>query len=304
MTMLVAIVAADILPIFVVAGIGFILARHFEISVRTVSRIVFNALTPALAFTLLATSKMTGTEFGRIAVFCVLLTAAAGLVAWLVTLPFRLDRPALVGVLLVVMFSNGGNYGLPVVLFAFGREALSYATVYFVTAAVITYTIGVFLAATGRRSLVHALTGVFKVPALYGVAAAAPVVLFGLDVPLVVMRPLSLLSDAAIPMMLLVLGMQLERARWPDRPALVAAAVAISLFVTPLLAFTLAWALGLSGTARQAGIVEASMPAAVITTILALEFEVAPDFVTSVVFASTLLSPLTITALIAYLQRV
>jgi predicted permease len=44
------------------------------------------------------------------------------------------------------------------------------------------------------------------------------------------------------------------------------------------------------------------MPVAVITTILALEFELAPEFVTSAVFISTLASPLTLTPLIAYLS--
>jgi predicted permease len=43
------------------------------------------------------------------------------------------------------------------------------------------------------------------------------------------------------------------------------------------------------------------MPVAVITTIIALEFDVAPAFVTSTVFVSTLLSPLTLTPLLAYL---
>ena len=37
---------------------------------------------------------------------------------------------------------------------------------------------------------------------------------------------------------------------------------------------------------------------------LAVEFDVLPDFVTSVVFASTLLSPVTVTLMIAYLQSV
>ena len=60
--------------------------------------------------------------------------------------------------------------------------------------------------------------------------------------------------------------------------------------------------LGLTGAARQAAILQASMPAAVITTVLALEFDAAPAFVTSVVFVSTLLSPLTLTLLIAYLR--
>ena len=63
------------------------------------------------------------------ALFCVLLTAAMGLAAWLTAIPLRLDRQTLSSFLLVVMFSNSGNYALPVVLFAFGREALGYASV-------------------------------------------------------------------------------------------------------------------------------------------------------------------------------
>ena len=57
-----------------------------------------------------------------------------------------------------------------------------------------------------------------------------------------------------------------------------------------------------SGAARQAVVVLSSMPVAVATTILALEFDASPDFVTSAVFLSTILSPITLTPLIAYLR--
>jgi predicted permease len=60
--------------------------------------------------------------------------------------------------------------------------------------------------------------------------------------------------------------------------------------------------LGVSGTARQSAVILSSMPVAVVTTILALEFELAPEFVTSAVFVSTLASPLTLIPLIAYLR--
>ncbi|MBM3821059.1 MAG: hypothetical protein FJW14_18865 [Acidimicrobiia bacterium] len=70
--------------------------------------------------------------------------------------------------------------------------------------------------------------------------------------------------------------------------------------MTPAIAIALASAL-LAGPAFQAGVLQASMPAAIVTTIIALEFDVAPRFVTSVVFLSTLLSPITLTGLIAWL---
>ena len=60
--------------------------------------------------------------------------------------------------------------------------------------------------------------------------------------------------------------------------------------------------IGLQGEAFRAAVIQTSMPAAVVTTILALQYEVAPSFVTSVVVVSTLLSPFTLTSVIALLQ--
>jgi hypothetical protein len=300
-TVVLSVFVSDILPIFIIAGVGYLLASRLQASVKTLAHVVFYALIPCFAFRLLVTSKISGPEAGRMALLAVLVMATMGLLARIAAIPLRLGRTELSGFLLVVMFSNGGNYGLPVVLFAFGNEALTHATVYFVTSAILTYTIGVSLAAAGRRSVPRALLGVTRMPAIYGVAAAALVILTGISVPLAVMRPVELLANAAIPVMILVLGMQLERATALKRPLMLGAAVVLSLVAAPFVALGLTWLLGVSGAARQAGVVLASMPTAVITTILALEFEVAPAFVTNVVFLTTVLSPLTLAPLIAYL---
>jgi hypothetical protein len=83
---------------------------------------------------------------------------------------------------------------------------------------------------------------------------------------------------------------------------LVGVVVALRLIVSMALGFGLAYVIGLTGATRQAGILQTAMPVAVVTTILAVEFKVEPAFVTSVVFLSTLLSPLTLTPLIAWLR--
>lgn len=299
MTLLLSIFANDVLPIFIVAAVGFAVARVLKADVRTLSRITFNALSPCLVFHLLVTSSLSASDFIRMMALAVLVIVGIGLVARLVTLPLRLDRALTSAFLIVVMFSNSGNYGLPVVLFAFGRDALAHATVYFVANAVATYTLGVFLASAGRRSIGQAARGVLQVPAVWGVVAAGTVVGLGIPMPPAIMRPVELLSGAALPTMILVLGMQLERSAWPDRPALVALAGALSLVVTPLLAVGAAQLLGLTGVARQAAIVQSGMPSAVLTTILAIEFDVEPSFVTACVMLSTLASPITVTLLIA-----
>jgi predicted permease len=292
----------DIVPIFAIAGVGFLLARHFDVSVRSVSKIAFNALSPCLVFDQLVMSNISGEEFGRMALFCVALTAAMGIAARLAAIPLRLDRQTFSSFLLVVMFSNSGNYALPVVLFAFGDAALAYASVYFVTSAMLVYTVGVFVAGSGRSAR-HALRGLMRVPAIYAVVAAAVVILTRVQLPLAVIRPVGMLGDAALPIMLLVMGMQLERAAVPKQAAAVSVAVALSLVFGPLAGLALSSLLDLSGAARQAAILMASMPAAVVTTVLALEFDLDPSFATSAVFISTILSPFSIVLVIAYLQH-
>src|SRR5258705_430801 len=191
-----SIFAQDILPIFVVAAIGFLLARRFGADVKTLSTVSFNALSPSLVFYQFVTANVSVAQSWRIALFCVLLTAAMGVAARLVALPLRLDRATLTSFLLVVMFSNSGNYALPVVLFAFGRESLAFASVYFVTSAILVYTFGVFVAASGRGSLRSALLRIARVPAVYAVVAAVTVLAAGATVPLAAMRPVGLLHDA------------------------------------------------------------------------------------------------------------
>ena len=200
------------------------------------------------------------------------------------------------------MFSNGGNYGLPVVSFAFGEEALSYGTVFFLTGSVLTNTVGAFLAAAGRRSLRTALASVLKIPAIYGIAAACSCSRPGIAMPTPLLRPITMLSDAALPLMILVLGMQLERARRPKpagarrrgRLRVVARGSARRACTDVAVERVRARAPGGRRAVLDAGRGR--------TTILALEFDASPDFVTSAVFLSTILSPLTLTPLIAYLR--
>ena len=299
---LLSILVSDILPIFAIALIGFLLERRVAGSVRTLSAITFNALSPCLVFNQLVTSRLSGSEVGKMALYCVMLTAGMGIAGWLSSMMLGLERKALSSFLLVVLFSNSGNYALPLILFAFGSEALAHASVYFVTSAILVYTVGVFIAARGGHDLSGAAKRLLRVPALYALAAAGLLSLLHVTAPRAIMRPVGMLSDAALPMMLLILGMQLKRAVVPHRPRVVATAVALSLIVSPIIGVGLTLLLGFSGAARASAITLASMPAAVVTTVLALEFDLDSNFVTSTVFVSTLLSPLTLVPIIAWLR--
>jgi malate permease and related proteins len=297
-----SILVADVVPIFVIAGIGYLLERRLSGSVKVLSSVSFNALSPCLVFTQLVGSSMSAADAGRMAFFCALLTSIMGFTAHIVAGPLQLEGKTKTSFLLAVMFSNSGNYAMPVILFAFGRAGLAHASIYFVASAVIVYTAGVFIAVHGGHGFQRAVSGIVRVPVLYALVAALFFLATHTEIPMAIMRPMGMLSDAAIPMMILVLGMQLKRATFPKRPTAVLVAVGLSLLVGPIVGIILTRLLGMTGLARDVAIVVSAMPAAVVTTVLALEFDLDSDFVTSIVFVSTLLSPLSLVLLIAYLQ--
>jgi hypothetical protein len=94
--------------------------------------------------------------------------------------------------------------------------------------------------------------------------------------------------------MLVLLGLQIQRASLKENRLGLILAGSMRLLVAPLLAIGLGLLLGLKGPAYQAAVIEAGMPTAVLTTVLSTEFDTLPAFVTSAVFFSTLLSPLTL----------
>lgn len=294
--------ANDIVPVFLIAGAGYLAARYAKADVQTLTRVAFFVLLPCLIFNLIVTAPITGGEIGRLVAAAAIIIAAMGAIAFALATALRLNHTERAAFLLVVMFSNGGNFGLPLVSFAFGAGALAHASVFFLTGAVLTFVVGSYLAAAGRQSPAAALVGVLKMPIIYAAAAALAVKSASLTLPTSLIRPVGLLSGAALPTMILILGMQLERAKLPKRIGALALAIGTSLLVTPLIALALCEWLGIAGPARQAAVTLSAMPVAVSTTILALEFDVEPDFVTGAVFVSTILSPFTLAPLIAYLS--
>jgi malate permease and related proteins len=291
----------NLLPILILAGVGCALAALVGVQARPLSQLTFNVLGPALVFQTIAHSTVPVGEVARMVAFSLTTLLLPAVLALAIGRAMRLERRLLTSLVLTVLLSNAGNYGLSVVQLAFNAAALAQAAIYFATAVTLTWTVGVAVASLGTTDLATALKGVFKVPAVYAVLAG--MLLKGLDrgLPLPVDRAVTLLAQAAIPVMLLLLGVQLFHNRRVGDGRHVPLAVALRLLVAPALALVLAPLFGLTGPARQAGLVQAAMPTAVVATVLADTYGLEAAFVTRVVVVSTLLSPFTLTPLLAWL---
>ncbi len=295
--------ANNILPIILLSGAGFVLGKLLQVDPRSLGRVVFYIFSPVLIFDLLLKNHL---EFGEAAIviaFVLCFLLLMGILTLLTGIFLKLERPALVSILITTMFANTGNYGLPLVSFAFGEQALSYAGIYFITTTLLFYTFGVVVASLGHMDFKEAILGLFKIPTLYAVLLAILINLWKIEIPVPVARAVELAANGTIPLMLILLGVQLTQVGFSGSQRAMQLSVSFRLVLAPLMALLFAALFGLQGFSRQASVTEASMPSMVSATVLATEYNLDFKLVTAVVFISTLLSPLTLTPLLVFLGR-
>jgi predicted permease len=291
-----------ILPTLLVAGAGWVMARTIKPDMRSLSQVILYACAPCLIFQQLAASTMPLIEFGKIALFSVIVMSISAVLARLLALVLHLPHMMTATLMLMIMFTNVGNFGLPVVTLAFGQQALTYATIYFIITNLLLYTLGTLIASSGHESPRRALVRVLRLPVIYAVLLAGLVQLLRIQIPAPIATGIDMLARATIPAMLVVLGMQLSSAGFKLTRVVVWGTV-IRLIAVPALAWFAAQWIGLSGAALQAGMLESATPSGVVASVFAVEYDIEPEVAANMVLVTTLVSPFTVTLLILLLSR-
>lgn len=292
----------NVLPAFLVMGIGFLVDRMLHIDKRTMSRLAIYVLTPSLVFSAILRSTVDPRDFGLMLLFVFVITFAMVGIGLLVGRLLRWPQGTTDALVLSIAFLNSGNFGMSVVLFTFGDAGLELASIFYVGCNLVVNTVAAFFAARGNTGgAKKALLKVFKLPGVYAFTLAALFRALSIQVPAPLLKPINLIGNAAVPMLLMMLGIQLSQTHLGRRFKEVGVAVALRLGAGTVMAILLAPLMGLQGLARDVAIVEASTPTAVNSALMAIEFDADAELVTSVVFFSTLLSSVTLTVLIAFL---
>lgn len=295
--------ANNLLPILLISGAGFLLGKTLVIDSRSLGRVVFYVFSPILVFNLLIHTELRSAEILITVGYTILLCFIIGLLAFLSGKLLHFERPVLMAIVLTSAFGNTGNYGLPLVSFAFGQDALAFATLNFVTTSILFNTAGVMIASLGHMDIKTAALGLFKVPAIYAVTLALLLNRFHLILPIPLARTVDLAAYGSIPVMIILLGLELSHIQWSHSFGAVGLSTGLRLLAGPVFGILLAFLFGMKGSARQGNVTESAMPAAVTTIVLATEYGLDASLVTAMVYVGTLLSPLTLTPLLVYLGK-
>jgi malate permease and related proteins len=300
---LVSIFVNNIAPVLIVAGVGYIAGKRLNVEPQSIGLLIFNVFSPALVFFSLYDSKIEGDELVLLLLLIGLFQLIMAALSYCVMKFYGVEKLERSSVILSSFCLNGGNFGLSIANFAFGEAVLARAVVVYIGNTALNYTLGVFVASSGRQAPRNALLTILRVPAFYATVLAFLLRGFNIELPPMVFRSVTVLKDAAIPAMLILLGLQLSQSIPVNRWRLVSTGVALKLLIGPLLGIGLAVIFHLQGAAAIAFILQTGMPTAVITLVLAKQYQLDETLSLNLIVASTLLSPFTLSVMIFFLRN-
>lgn len=301
------------LPISLPVIGGILLKRFRNLDSKPIATMSLYVLTPAIVFNTLLHADISLQDIGTTISFSLLSLVLLWMIAIGLSRILRLNQEEQAGLTLISTFTNCVNYGLPLVLLAFGQLGLDKASVYVIGQMIIVNTVGVFFAARSQFSVKQAGMAIFRLPAIYATVIAILLRVTDLSLPGALDSGFAMLAAAYSPVALVVLGTQMitmgttsstipaestisssNRAFW--------AGISIRLVGAPLLSWLLLTLLHVEGILFSVLLILTSMPTAVNAVILAGQFNAAPKLVSRCILWTTLASFIVMPVLIVWLQ--
>lgn len=281
-------IGSIILPVFAIIAIGYGYARWRGEVVRSdmasVNRVSMEVLAPLMVFSALAAKDFDLVHNGWLILASVLISLGSGVLAWPVARLLGYDKRTF---LPPMMYNNGGNMGVPLMLLAFGPESLSAAVALFTAATFIYFSVGVKMLQAGRTTRPGSFLKLLNSPIMMAMILGVLFALLHIPVPKPLLSAMKLLGEASIPIMLFALGVRMMDISFKSwHIGLVGAAtcplvgLAVALLLDQLLPLTSAQ--------RGQMFLFAALPPAVLCFMVAEQYRQEPDKVASIVLLRNL----------------
>lgn len=199
-------VLASVVEVLVLVGAAWIYARRLRPDLDGTLRLAMHIFTPCLIFTAILDSQLPAGDVAK-AMAATLIQIGSGLIlGWcaLSLLGWKTKRE----LLLPIAFVNSANLPFPLLLANFGPEGLSLGVVSFTVTTTVLFTLGVLLLHGKNR-----IRDAFREPALWAAVAAGILRILNLKPPDALLMAPRLAGMAAVPLMLVLFGESLSRAR-------------------------------------------------------------------------------------------
>lgn len=291
-----------IAPLFTLIGCGYAIGRRRRVDAESLADVAIYICLPFLLFSALVRHPITGIAAVQVLAWQGGMYACSIPIIWLLARALSWDKATRSAVTLSLPTVNVASYGVPVVLFALGDEALAIAMLLFVYGNVFASSLGVYIAAGGRQRPLQALTSIFKLPLIYTAVLAIALNAQGIAIAESVLNTADLIGKAGPILAIVLLGVQVGRIR-VDRgqTAVLGGAIAAKIVLGPLMGIALTWAIGAQGAVREVLLICSCLPTAINALVLTTRFDARPDLLGGILIGSTLWSPISLLAVLHWL---
>ena len=272
-------------PVFLLAAIGYFWVKlGFEYRVEFVTRLAMTLAVPALVFTSLTQNTINPKFLTEMIIVVCMAYAVVSVLALIFTFIFKLDLRTF---LMPLISGNTGNLGLPLCFLAFGKDGLGYAVIVFAFTSIVAFTFGLWVV-SGTRSFKQPL----KEPLVPATILGLLFMFYGWETPKILTNSLNLISQMAIPLMLITLGVAVARLK--TQLAFKTLGISISkIMIGTIAGITVGYQFSIPYEAFAVLIIQMSMPVAVTSYLLAEKYGANSEAVAGLVVVSTFLTTFT-----------
>ena len=291
----------SVLPLFIIIGVALVYHRFFKPDIREITSLTLTVLAPVFVFDAIVRHNINLAALKTPFTFMVILTALLLLLAYFAGRLLQLQEDDRISFTLACSMINIGNFGLPLIYFTYGEQAVSYSVVYFVAFNFVLSTIAIYLSSnsSGFKKIMQDL---IRMPLFHAFFLAMIVVQLSVPLPGFVLKSIGLIGQATIPLLIFILGLQLANSRFQSKfLKIIAAAVAIRLLISPAIQHPLLEMLNVSGLELKVATLQTSAPSALLPLMYAIKFNRSPDLLASIILATTVLSSISLTGLIQWI---
>ena len=300
------------LPVFLTIVIGYVLKRFGFFSEEftvAADRFTFRVTLPVLLFTDIATSDLSGDYDIKFMLFCMGASCLAFFIIWGAAVLCIKDRSKIGAFVMASFRGSAAVLGIALVKNIYGSTGLAPLMVVSVVPFYNAFSVIILTLYAEREEGAEAKIPFGKIikeivtnPLILAVAAALPFTFFHITIPAIPMKVLQNLAAIATPFALVILGAGFTFKAASKRPDLTAIATFIKVALLPLIFVPLAVLFGFRNEALVAIAVMLASPSTVACYIMARNMRNDSRLVSGIVMTTTLISPVTITAMIFILR--
>jgi malate permease and related proteins len=306
----------NILPIFSLILLGYLMNKKFELNIYTLTKLNFYVFVPSFTFVNLYSTEIP-MEMIKVLIIAIFVLLTNMFLAFVISKIRNYDKGFKNAFLNSILFYNSGNIGIPLITLVFSSApfvidgktpylsiALAAQIMVLVVQNITTNTLGFFNASRATTHWKQSTLSVLKLPTLYAIPLAFILKILPFDITKIPLWPaLNYASGALVPIALITLGIQLSKTKMNFKNKDVYLSTVIRLLGGPLLALLFIYLLNIDGVIAQVVMISTSVPTAVNTALIAVDYNNHPDFASQVVMTSTLLSSISLVFII-YLARI